>query len=226
MIFCTLFLLISWVSFAFADIAITNPVEGTVWEPGKEIIIAWTTVAGANPDPEKIDITLMVGPATTMNVALMIGTGVDTKSGSLTWKVPSNLPPSSQYAIRAGDNNNVQYSHYFDVKEGGSTGSASAQPSNAKPSATAGSSRSSNVAMSTSGSLSAKSTLGSNSSTATQTSASKSPTVVLATSLSQPSKAGTAATSAPPGRPISMAMKDVPGSAIISILIIGALLIQ
>ncbi|ORX97632.1 hypothetical protein K493DRAFT_300353 [Basidiobolus meristosporus CBS 931.73] len=115
------------------DISITSPVEGTVWEPGKQILISWTTVPGLGPDPEKIDIALMVGPAIAMNVVTIVKSGVDTKSGSLSWRVPNELTPGNQYAIRAGENSNVKYSHYFDVKSSASTNSGKATRTKSSP---------------------------------------------------------------------------------------------
>ncbi|KAK9765955.1 hypothetical protein K7432_005306 [Basidiobolus ranarum] len=226
MLLISLFVFFAWVSLVFADITITNPVAGTIWEPGKEIVVSWMTVPGANVNPDKIDITLMVGPATAMNVATVIASGVDAKSGSTTWRVPNNLPPGNQYAIRTGDNTNVQYSHYFDIK-GGSAGSASPQPSGAKTSATGSALSSSSVPTSTSNTNSQKPTLTSNSlSSATLASPSKNLTLVFTTATSQPTKIGGSATAAPPGRPISMAPKELLGSMVMSIIFIGAYFIQ
>ncbi|KAK9711905.1 hypothetical protein K7432_007482 [Basidiobolus ranarum] len=134
MLFLSFFALCAWTSLVMGDIAITSPVEGTVWEPGKEIVITWTTIPGTNVNPDKLEIALMVGPATAMNVATIIKSGVDAKAGSFTWRVPNDLSPGKQYSVRAGDNGNVQYSHYFDVK-GGASGNASTKSTNPKPTA-------------------------------------------------------------------------------------------
>ncbi|KAK9760852.1 hypothetical protein K7432_014710 [Basidiobolus ranarum] len=121
------------------DYALTSPINA-IWDAGSEKIITWTETGGAST-PATIDLALMSGPPTQLQLLSIIQQGVDSKAGQYKWQIPQDLPAGKQYAIRSGSGPNVKYTPYFEIKSNVPSGSTFNSPpsGNANPGSSNGS---------------------------------------------------------------------------------------
>ncbi|KAK9687998.1 hypothetical protein K7432_014559 [Basidiobolus ranarum] len=110
-----------------AGVAITGPL-GNTWAAGSSHIITWTDNGDGTPMPATINIDLMTGPMTALQLVGNVATNVDSVTGQYTWSVPATITPGKEYALRFGTPPNVAYSPYFEISAAGSEGGAGSAP--------------------------------------------------------------------------------------------------
>ncbi|KAK9704493.1 hypothetical protein K7432_010162 [Basidiobolus ranarum] len=176
-----------------ADYSITGPVEGTEWKAGSKVTITWITDSNQPATPAKIDLDLMSGIPSQLQLKTTIASGVDSSAGKYEWTVPADVAGGTDYTVRAGNGGEVKYSHYFGVTQGQTTPSSA---SSVAASSSASPSGSASASASASGSASSGTASASASSAASKSSAASISSVAStnATSTASVSKATTALT--------------------------------
>ncbi|OZJ04651.1 hypothetical protein BZG36_02894 [Bifiguratus adelaidae] len=115
---------LAFVSCAVAQLYITQPVEGTVWQEGTIQTIRWLN--GTGP----ITINLRAGPTEiTQQIVETIVSNFDAAQGSFQWTVSTNLPSGNAYAIEIDGT----YSHAFSIAGGMTTLSYTVNPASRTP---------------------------------------------------------------------------------------------
>ncbi|ORX91014.1 hypothetical protein K493DRAFT_304407 [Basidiobolus meristosporus CBS 931.73] len=98
---------------ARAEFSITSPI-GASWEIGTPNIISWQEIDGPL-SPPAIDLHLMQGSPSSLQLIANIATAVDTKSGQYVWVIPETIKPEANYAIQASEGKLVKYSPFFEI---------------------------------------------------------------------------------------------------------------
>ncbi|ORX95650.1 hypothetical protein K493DRAFT_407547 [Basidiobolus meristosporus CBS 931.73] len=96
-----------------ADIYLTDPIRGTVWNKGDVVNIKWVNFSNMTT----VDIGLAQGSAQSLNLVGPIASGVDPKVGTYPWQVPTTLPPGINYSVRIGSNGLYYWSHFFSIRD-------------------------------------------------------------------------------------------------------------
>ncbi|ORY01393.1 hypothetical protein K493DRAFT_298397 [Basidiobolus meristosporus CBS 931.73] len=116
--------MLAMASLVAGDYALTSPINA-IWEAGSS---SHRTETGGSPTPVTIELALMTGPPTQMQLLYVIQQSVDAKGGQYKWQIPQDLPAGKQYAIRSGTGPNVKYTPYFEIKSNAPSGSTSNAP--------------------------------------------------------------------------------------------------
>lgn len=111
-----------------------GPGDKGTWTAGQTATITWHTEGSNNPTTVNFDI--VSGPNSDLKSIASIGQNVQVSAGKLTITVPSNLPASNAYAIRASSGSTTVFSSVFNFVNDNPTKSASsassATPTNMK----------------------------------------------------------------------------------------------
>ncbi|KAI7893517.1 uncharacterized protein EV154DRAFT_460895 [Mucor mucedo] len=114
---------------------ITSPLTGTVYNAGKPAVINWI-----NPVSDVITkIVLAQGISTNIQPLITIAENVDSKLGTYSWDVPTDILPGDNYAFVLGVSPNVSYTGQFTIKNGNAPVSSGAASSSAAASGAAAS---------------------------------------------------------------------------------------
>ncbi|KAI9277482.1 hypothetical protein BY458DRAFT_433208 [Sporodiniella umbellata] len=96
-------------------VSITGPLANTVYKAGSEAHITWT-----EPKVSIIpQIVLVQGPPTALQPVMTIAKDLDAQSRSCIWKIPSDLPSGSNYALELGVSPNIAYTGQFTIENNG-----------------------------------------------------------------------------------------------------------
>ncbi|KAK9768253.1 hypothetical protein K7432_001275 [Basidiobolus ranarum] len=170
-----------------ASPAISSPL-GAQWKAGTTNIITWYDNQDGMPYPDKVDLALVQGKASSLQQMGNIATGVDTASGQFKWDIPVSQASGKDYAIQIGISPNITYSPYFEIL------SDNEESSESVPEST---STSTSISTSTSTSTSTTSSSSSTNSDNSTSEISSSTTAIDSSSISEAtSAASTEATSA------------------------------
>ncbi|KAK9766860.1 hypothetical protein K7432_003756 [Basidiobolus ranarum] len=97
-----------------ASLAFTAPILA-MWDVGTTQLVTWTDNSDNTPMPATISLTLMNGPAVTLQVVGLIASNIPSATGRFEWAIPANLP-TGQYSIRAtGGTVLPAYSPFFNI---------------------------------------------------------------------------------------------------------------
>ncbi|KAK9712819.1 hypothetical protein K7432_006891 [Basidiobolus ranarum] len=116
-------IVLSMVSYTHGGAAITAPVESQ-WPAGSTQMITWADNGDGKPIPAKVDLVLMSGKMTALQLVKPIASQTDGSSGQYKWDIPKDIAPGKQYAVRIGPASNPSYSAYFEIlaADGSSSG--------------------------------------------------------------------------------------------------------
>ncbi|KAL1919736.1 uncharacterized protein VTP21DRAFT_1667 [Calcarisporiella thermophila] len=90
---------------------ITNPVQGTVWKAGDQVLVTWKP----SNDNAKIQVILDKGQPQALAQVATLADGIDEDTKAIKITVPNNLAPGTDYALQIGSAGNFCYSHFFTV---------------------------------------------------------------------------------------------------------------
>ncbi|KAK9768744.1 hypothetical protein K7432_000349 [Basidiobolus ranarum] len=96
-----------------ADIYLTDPIRGTVWNKGDSVNIKWVNFSNMTT----VEIGLAQGSAQSLTLVGPIASGVDPKVGTYTWIVPGTISPGNSYSVRIGSNGLYYWSHFFTIRD-------------------------------------------------------------------------------------------------------------
>jgi len=99
-------------SVAVAQISITQPTVGTVWNTGSQVQIFWAAANGGALLNGPITFNLLWGNASDFQDLGALVTAPNENTGSVRFVLQSNLPTSNQYTIRSGS----AYSPLFTIE--------------------------------------------------------------------------------------------------------------
>ncbi|ORX98331.1 hypothetical protein K493DRAFT_367718 [Basidiobolus meristosporus CBS 931.73] len=110
------FLILIHLARAAAEVYLTAPVEGTVWEIGSNVTLAWKIKPETN-STQTVDLGLFSGPEYNLSLKMVIANEVPSEGGSFKWQVPQDTPPGANYTVRIGKAGDWSYSHYFEIRQ-------------------------------------------------------------------------------------------------------------
>ncbi|KAK9710285.1 hypothetical protein K7432_008516 [Basidiobolus ranarum] len=123
--------IVTLLSYAVVDatLAFTAPL-GVDWKAGTKNIITWVDNGDGKGMPATVDLSLLNGPASALQLIANVASNVSTAPGSYEWTIPTDIQPG-QYVLRAGGGDG-SYSPFFTISapdaNATTTSSASVQP--------------------------------------------------------------------------------------------------
>ncbi|ORX84153.1 hypothetical protein K493DRAFT_360813 [Basidiobolus meristosporus CBS 931.73] len=100
------FLILIHLARAAAEVYLTAPVEGTVWEIGSNVTLAWKIKPETN-STQTVDLGLFSGPEYNLSPRMVIANEVPA----------SGYPTGANYTVRIGKAGDWSYSHYFEIRQ-------------------------------------------------------------------------------------------------------------